>query len=83
MNDEIKIDEDSPDLSGDEVERAVKTVSPADLAHRLSQQVRSHPGWKLASHELRRRKPHLYWRNRMTSPDGEELVLIYVVDWLA
>ena len=72
-------DEDSPDLTDEEIGRAISTVNVDDLTQRITGDLG--PGSQLGAHELRRRKPHLYWRARLRTPEGER-TLIFLTDWL-
>jgi hypothetical protein len=75
-------EDDSDDLTDEEVARAVNTADTHDLSTRIVVVLRESPGTQLEKHELRRRKPHLYWRARLRSPTGEERVMVFVADWL-
>jgi len=75
-------DEDSEDLTEDEVAQAIPTEDTHALSQRIVAVLRESPGTQLEKHELRRRKPHLYWRARLRKPTGEEVVLVFVTDWL-
>jgi hypothetical protein len=75
-------EDDSEDLTDDEVAQAVPTVDTHDLSKQVVDVLRGHPGTQLERHELRRRKPHLYWRVRLKEPSGVELVLVFLADWL-
>ena len=75
-------EEDSPDLTDEEVQTAVATDNTGDLSRRLGTFLRESPGTQLEAHELRRRKPHLYWRVKLKTPTGEDQSLIFQADWL-
>lgn len=75
--------EDSEDLTDVEVAHAVPTTDRRDLAHRIATALRiSGPEFSLKGHELRRRKPHLYWRVRLVSAEEPDRVLVFRADWL-
>jgi hypothetical protein len=75
-------DNDSEDLSDEEIAKATPTVDTHDLSKQVGDFLLSRPGTQLEKHELRRRKPHLYWRVRLRDTAGEEHVLVFVADWL-
>lgn len=82
--------EDSEDLTDSEVEKAVETEDEADLAKKICHEL--NPGtasvnkldarFAIKRHELRRRKPHLYWRAILGCPGEPDRVRTYKVDWL-
>lgn len=79
-------DEDSPDLTDEEIEGAVETKDQNDFVRLLEETlrplVRPNVGGAILGHDLRRRKPHLYCRTRI-APHGEpDKVLVFQVDWL-
>lgn len=83
-------EEDSEDLTDEEVERAVVATSPSAISQaalepikQITERTEGIPGHRLTvKHELRRRKPHLYWRLRLTSSEVAEEVLVFRADWL-
>lgn len=75
-------DEDSEDLTDEEVAQAIPTEGTHALSQRVVAFLQEHPGMQLEKHELRRRKPHLYWRVRLRVPMDEERVLVFLADWL-
>jgi hypothetical protein len=75
-------EDDSPDLTDEEVERAVLTSNTDDLSRKVVADLRGNPGTQLETHELRRRKPHLYWRVKLKTPTGEDRSIIFQADWL-
>lgn len=80
---ELQIPEDdSPDLADDEIERAIPTDNANDVSQKVVAEIRGSPGTQLGGHELRRRKPHLYWRVKLQMSTGEQRTLIFLADWL-
>lgn len=79
-------DEDSIDLLDKEIESAVVTKDSTDFIRLLEEEVRPYlrPNCAAAikSHELRRRKPHLYCRTRLALDGEPDKVLLFQVDWL-
>ena len=75
-------EDDSADLLDEEVERAIETKDTTDLSKKIVAYLQEHPGEQLNSHELRRRKPHLYWRSKILPPTGEPHTIVFQVDWL-
>jgi hypothetical protein len=75
-------EEDSPDLTDEEIERAVPTDGPRDISRGVLADFQESPGIQLEGHELRRRKPHLYWRVKLLSAAGVPRTLIFQADWL-
>lgn len=75
-------EDDSLDLTDGEIDAAIPTHNVQELAEAITRHLRERPGWFVEKHELRRRKPHLYWRNSLKSPTGDSLVLTLRVDWL-
>ena len=83
-------EEDSPDLSDQEVESATNTSSDKELARLLVQALS--PGeasvdkgtarYVLARQEVRRRRPHLYLRSLLVCPGEPPKVLVYRIDWM-
>ena len=80
--------EDSEDLTDEEIARAVIVASASELAHAISEELRSDPesantgGFTVQSHELRRRGENLFWRTRLVSSQEPPKVLVYRVNWL-
>lgn len=75
-------EDDSEDLSDAEVEAALPTEDITDLIAKLSKHIRENPGEQVSDHELRRRKPHLYWRVKIQQPEDKSTALVFVADWL-
>jgi hypothetical protein len=73
-------EEDSEDLTDEEIGQAIHTRSAGEVATKLK--VELLPGSSISQHELRRRKPHLYWRIRLRLASGEEKMIVYLADWL-
>lgn len=75
-------EDDSLDLTNEDVQRAVLTTSAAEVASMIASKLKERSGWAIKGHELRRRKPSLYWINTLRAPTGETETLIFKVDWL-
>lgn len=75
-------EEDSEDLTDDEIELAVATNNPDDLAQLICSAIKESRKFTLQSHELRRRGARLFWRSRLVCAREPDRVLIYGVDWL-
>lgn len=75
-------EDDSEDLLDEEVERAIVTTDTSDLSKKIVAYLQEHSGEQLNSHELRRRKPHLYWRSRIIPSTGDPHTIVFQVDWL-
>lgn len=83
------LDDDSEDLSNEEVERAVETSDEKQLVRILTEELS--PGhasigkgdarYAVLGHQIRRRKPHLYLRTRLGCPGEPEKTLVFRVDW--
>jgi hypothetical protein len=74
-------DEDSEDLTDEEVESALLTTDKSDLAHRVSQATPD--GTTKVQHERRRRKPHQYLRTTFYGEDGEILDRrLFRINWV-
>jgi len=75
-------EEDSPDLADDEIKRAIPTSNVNDVSRKVIVEIQESPGTRVGGHELRRRKPHLYWRVKLQMSTGEQRTLIFLADWL-
>lgn len=75
-------DENSPDFTAEEAERAIPTANWEELARLAAGEVRDNPGCHLDAHQLRQWNHRLFWRAIVTLASGEEKVLLYLVDWL-
>lgn len=83
-------EENSPDLTDEEVSQAVPTTSESEFTKLVAAELT--PGhasvgkgdarYALHKHELRRRTPNLYWRVYLGCPGEPDKVLVYQVDWL-
>ncbi len=75
-------EEDSPDLTDEEISGAILTRDANDLmeATKRCLQELSHP--VSMGHDLRRRGEHMYCRTRLTFEDGSEKVLVFQMDWV-
>lgn len=88
-NHTMSTEEDSADLTDEEVKRAVETTGSNQLAQLLlralaggSRSVGESGRYTVARHEIRRRQPHLYLRSFLVGADKTEVVLLHRVDWL-
>jgi hypothetical protein len=75
-------DEDSEDLLDEEIARAIPTTDATDLGKKLHDYLLEHPGEQVSGYELRRRKPHLYWRAQVVHPEHPTESVIFTADWL-
>lgn len=79
-------EDDSPDLTDEEIVGAIPTQDSKSFVSALEEVlrplVRPNVGGSIASHELRRRKPHLYCRTRIALDGEPDKVLLFEVDWL-
>lgn len=79
-------EDDSPDLTDDEIESATDTADSNDFVRALEETlrplVRPNVGGSIQGHELRRRKPHLYCRTRIGLHGEPDKVLVFRVNWL-
>lgn len=75
-------EEDSEDLMDEEIEQAIVTKNPDDLAKLICAAIKESRKFTLQSHELRRRGSRLFWRSRLVCAREPDRVLIYGVDWL-
>lgn len=74
--------EDSPDLTDEEIERAIPTGDAHDLARALIEEIRRSKGFAVRRYENRRRGDRLFWRVRLVAPKEPDKVLVFSVDWL-
>lgn len=74
--------EDSPDLTDEEIERAVFTRDSDELARHLADEIRRSTKFAVNRYEIRRRGEHLFWRIRLVAPKEPDKVLVFAVDWL-
>ncbi len=83
-------EEDSEDLTDEEVEHAVLTINEDELAKLIAGELipgqasvgKSDARYALKKQELRRRKPHLYNRVVLCCTGEPDKVFVYLVDWL-
>jgi hypothetical protein len=75
-------EEDSPDLTDEEIERAIFTKDDKELARILTDTIKRNRNFALKDHELRRRGRHLYWRATLVANQEPNKVLVFSVDWL-
>lgn len=74
--------EDSPDLTDEEIERAIFTKNDCELARVLTDEIKRNRDFALKGHELRRRGERLYWRTTFVANKEPDKVLVFSVDWL-
>lgn len=77
-------EEDSEDLTDEEIAKAIPTVGTGDIVNVLQDlkcEVCNEP-FVGHSHELRRRKPNLYWRVVSRCPQDHMDHRLFQVDWL-
>jgi hypothetical protein len=74
--------EDSPDLTDDEIVVAVPTENKDELTQAMVDAIKHHMGSSFEVHELRRRGEHLYMRSKMRTDREPNKTLIFRVDWL-
>jgi hypothetical protein len=79
-------DDDSPDLTDEEVEGAIPTRDSNDFVRNLEELIRPlirpNVSASIKSHELRRRKPHLYCRTCLAIDGEPDKVVLFQLDWL-
>ncbi len=73
--------EDSPDLTDDEVERAIPALSTTDIAERLGSCPRCGAPSVKVQYAVRRRKPHTYWRVSVVCEKEHESQLVFRIDY--
>lgn len=74
--------EDSPDLTDEEIERAIPTGDSSDLARHIIEELRHSNGFAVSRYENRRRGERLFLRVRLVAPKEPDKVLVFSVDWL-
>ncbi len=83
---DIAAEEDSPDLTDEEIAVAVETTDSNSFVSALEEairpMIRPNVAAAIQSHELRKRKPHLYCRTRVALDGEPDKVLLFRVDWL-
>lgn len=72
--------EDSDDLSDEEIEGAMDSETSSDVAQRVRQEILD-SAFRVKAHELRRRGEDLFWRVRLVS-GAVEKVLVFRANWL-
>jgi hypothetical protein len=86
IDDSLKIEEDSPDLSDVEIEGAQEAQDARDLANYVKLLCCTSCGRQMAikAHQLRRRKPDLFSRVTLEclGCSGETKVLFKITSWL-
>lgn len=80
LDPELHPDDDSEDLTDEEIGSAIPLANPEELAERLRPDVEA--GFQVSGYEQRRRKPHFYWRVRLTGPESVEKVLVFRPSWI-
>lgn len=85
----ISTEDDSVDLTDDEVEQAVLTIDFNQLTQMLSRALAPEDAsvgksgrYAVDRHEIRRRSPHLYLRSYLVCPGKPQKVLLHRIDWL-
>jgi hypothetical protein len=82
----IPEEEDSPDLTDEEIEGAVDTVDSNSFVRLLEEAlrplIRPNVSGTIRRQELRRRRPHLYCRTTLAIDGEPDKVLLFRVDWL-
>jgi hypothetical protein len=83
-------EEDSEDLTDEEIQRAIETQNEDDMAKLIARELspgvaslgKADARYALHRQELRRRRPHLYNRVSLCCAGEPDKVLVYRVDWL-
>jgi len=85
----ISTEEDSADLTDDEVEHAVLTVDFNQLAQMLARSlaledasVGKNGRYAVERHEVRRRSPHLFLRSYLVCPGEPQKIVLHRIDWI-
>lgn len=85
----MSTEEDSADLTDQEVRSAVETVDFEQLAQLLSRALAPESPsvgecgrYSVARHEIRRRRPHLFLRSYLFRPGEPERVVLHRIDWV-
>lgn len=81
MFETLPSEEDSPDLTDEEVESARVSKDVTDFVKTLYEEARASEG-RIRGHELRRRAPYLYSRTRIAFPTGPDRVIMFRLEWL-
>jgi RNase P subunit RPR2 len=76
--------EDSPDLTDDEVQKALPVNNAQELVKRIQNVLCSEcsSAMLVQGHALRRRNPHIYWRVSFLCKNGHNLSRLYQTDWV-
>lgn len=89
LREAVKLDmqypeDDSEDLTDAEIERAVITEGIPQLVEHLTtiQCASCQHRMDAVRYELRRRKPHLYWRVGVECDEGHSQAVLFQTDWL-
>jgi hypothetical protein len=83
MLDTLPEEDDSPDLTDDEIAGAIETSDSNHFVRMLEETIRPIVGASIQKQELRRRRPHLYCRTRLAIDGEPGKVLLFRVDWLS
>jgi hypothetical protein len=76
-------EDDSPDLTDEEIARALPTGGPDDLVpHLTGQKCECGQPMTVVKHEKRFRSPHLYWKAHLTCLEGHASHKVFQVTWL-
>ena len=77
-------DEDSEDLTDEEISEAVHVEGPTGIVDYLAgMQCRTcSDKLRVREHVLRRRKPHLYWRVTLVCEQQHQQSTLFLTDWV-
>lgn len=77
-------DEDSEDLTDEEIAKAISTDNESGIVNTLSALRCGDCGGnvRIVLHELRRRRPHMYWRTTVECDGTHKTSRLFVTDWL-
>lgn len=75
-------DEDSEDLTDEEVAAAIETEGTEDIVAGTTVPCECGGGVRILLHEFRRRKPHMYWRTTLECSHGHTTKRLFVTDWI-
>ena len=77
-------DDDSEDLTDEEIAAALPTSGESGIVRAIQALNCDLCGEPFSgnAHELRRRKPHLYWRVRLVCAKGHMVKRVFLADWL-
>ena len=77
-------EEDSEDLTDEEIASAIPSTGTDDIVAGIMVPGCSECGGKvrILSHDLRRRKPHLYWRATVECGQNHRTARLFEADWI-